>query len=118
MVKTELAYDYFINYSFFFLQKWGTGYYDTKREIKVLSDSIRQKDLEINLLENLVMVSRELSDAAIFDADLIRDSARIEKENSDKQKQYYEWKIANLKNVPTDTLYLDFIQWIDTVSFD
>jgi len=104
--------------AFFFLKKWGTGYYDYRHEIKALSDSIEQLDKEYLLTGERLKEAREASEEAEKRSALYRDSLGKTKRQLYINNIRHEKEIENLKRVPSSTLYSEYIQWIDTVSFE
>ena len=104
--------------AFFFLRKWGTGYYEYKHEIKVLNDSIVKLDKEYSWIQKQFSSSLELTNNAINEANLIRDSLRNAKNEIYINNINHEREIANLTRIPIDALYVNFTTWLDTLSFE
>lgn len=102
--------------AFFFLRKWGTGYYDYRRENRSLSDSIVKLDAEYSLLQERLSASIELTQEAINESRLYHDSLNQAKTKIRINKIRYENQIANLKRIPTDSLYVNVTDWLDNLS--
>ena len=103
--------------AFFFLRQWGTGYFQYKRDIKDLNDSIAQMDKEYLLIEESLSVSQEIGETALNEARLYRDSLRKAENRIYINNVRHESEVANLNRIPTDSLYLDVTAWLDTLSF-
>ena len=96
----------------------GTNNREYKREISRLSDSIAQVDAEYRLMEDRVSAAQKLTLRALYDAAMFEDSMRMERNKIKTNNIRHVKEIAALKRIPTDTLYLDYIQWLDSISFE
>ena len=96
----------------------GTDNREYKREIKAMDDSIIFLNTQYQQIEDLLSVSREITTVALEDAKLSRDSIKIIEKKNTNLKYKHAIEVANFKKIPTDTLYLDYTRWIDSVSFE
>ena len=103
--------------AFFFLKKWGTGYFEYKHEIRALNDSIAFQGQIISLSENREAAARELIRSYEHELKLYQDSLSDEKIKRINQKYRHEKEILYLKRIPTDSIYLDVTRWLDSLSF-
>jgi len=104
--------------AFFFLRKWGTGYFEYKHEIRTLSDSIAVYDQMVQSALDREAAAKELIRNYELELDYYRSKIEEEKNKRLTQKQKYDAEIIALKRIPTDTLYLELTGWLDTLSFE
>lgn len=100
------------------LRSKGTDNKQAKREIKALNDSIEQLDKQFLWMQDQAQSSMEIAREALNTANLYRDSLNQSKTKIRINNIRHENEIANLKRIPTDSLYVDFTTWLDTLSFD
>jgi len=88
-----------------------------KAKIRLYNDSIdilRENNVELlKCLHN----SQERVTEALNERDVYVDSLDRQRENEKIIRKRYEKKISDLKSIPTDSLYLQITEWLDTVSF-
>ena len=87
-----------------------------KREIKVVSDSLIILRQDYQELEKAADVQAELISAYKFADSLYRDSLQFSNRQLINQKRSYEKAMADLTRIPTDTLYRDVTEWLDSLS--
>lgn len=89
-----------------------------KREIRLRSDSIVILKREYVKLEKAAGLSAELVDAYAFAYGTYQDSLQDSRVKYFNQKQRHAKQVADLTRIPTDSLYLNYIRWIDSISFE
>jgi len=90
---------------------------DYRAQIRTYNDSIsilRENNTE---LQKCLLSSQERVSEVLNEKESYLDSLDRQAQEFDIIKKRYEKKIANLKFVPTDSLYLQLTDWLDTVSF-
>ena len=87
-----------------------------KREIDAKSDSLVVLGREYQELEKEAHVKAELISAYKFADSLYRDSLQFSNRQLINQKRSYEKAMADLTRIPTDTLYRDVTEWLDSLS--
>ena len=91
-------------------------FFGYKHQINALTDSIVLLEQRRNLAEEREAVAKELILGYEFELEIYQDSINIEKEIIIKQKRKHAKEVADLKRIPTDTLYIDVTKWIDSLS--
>ena len=92
------------------------GIKNYKREIRAVSDSLVVLGREYQELEKEAHVKAELISAYKFADSLYRDSLQFSNRQLINQKRSYEKAMADLRRVPTDTLYRELTGWYDSLS--
>jgi len=90
---------------------------DYRAEIRLYNDSIdilRENNVELlKCLHN----SQERVTEALNERDVYVDSLDRQRKNEKIIRKRYEKRISDLKSIPTDSLYLQLTEWLDTLSF-
>lgn len=98
--------------------KWGSGYYQYRQDLKIANDSIQalQKDRDIvfTMLRQRTQEYRRLSDTYYVYKQQMEITAKKRREDSLR----HEIEIANLRHIPTDSLYLFVTKELNKLSFD
>lgn len=87
-----------------------------KAEIESYNDSIVKLNQDIEWAELRLQESKEVADSAILERNQYQDSLSTSKQAVRVIKYRYEKRIANLRTIPTDTLYRDLTGKLDSLS--
>lgn len=87
-----------------------------KAEIESYNDSIVKLNNDITWAELRLQESKEVADSAILERNQYQDSLSTTKKDIRVIKYRYEKRIANLRVIPTDSLYIDGTEWLDSLS--
>jgi hypothetical protein len=89
-----------------------------KREISSLSDSIKWMEVEYQLLEDRASDTLRLIESYEIKAALYQDSLEDARQRYFNQKVSHAQELEKFKLIPTSEHYLDYIRWIDSISFE
>ena len=102
----------------------GTGIFEFRKdirynaEIKAKNDSIVLLKTQYDSLDDREAVVLELLDNYAIDVTSYQDSLLNIRKKYVNQKKRYAEQVADFNRMPTDSLYLEYIRWIDTISFE
>lgn len=85
-------------------------------EIESYNDSIVKLNNDIEWAELRLQESKEVADSAILERNQYQDSLSATKKDIRVIKYRYEKRIANLRVIPTDSLYINGTEWLDSLS--
>jgi len=88
-----------------------------KHKIKTKSDSIAVLKYQYSALEKEAVLSSELVSAYKFALTTHQDSLQDLKTEIINQNKRHARQVADLIRIPSNVLYIDYRDWIDTVSF-
>lgn len=90
------------------------GKVDFADQIKLKNDSIEVLANQNQILQIQFERSEDLFIQTENEIVLYQDSLKFIKKRNSFLKRNYEWKIANIMAIPTDTLYRDLSEWLDS----
>jgi len=97
--------------------KW-TDFNGYKNKIKAKSDSIVLLKTQYDSLDDREATALELLSASRSDATLLQDSLAMSRIDNINLKKRHAKKVEEFNLISTAEHYLDYIQWIDTISFE
>ncbi len=90
---------------------------DYKSEIKVKSDSIVLMKDQYDSLDNREAVALELLSASRSDVTSLQDSLAKSRIDNIIQKKRHAKQVEEFNLISTAEHYIDYVRWIDTISF-
>lgn len=89
-----------------------------KGEIKAKDKLIEQMMIEYQALEDNAVQAKKTAKFHKSAVSLYQDSLQDSRIKYINQKKRHAKQVADLTRIPTDNLYIDYIQWIDSISFE
>jgi len=102
----------------------GTGIFEFRKEIrynaeiKAKNDSIVLLKAQYDSLDDREATTLELLDSYAIDLTSYQDSLFNARTRYINQNERHAQEVADFNRMPTDSLYLEYIRWIDTISFE
>jgi len=91
---------------------------DYRGDIKAKDALIEKIMVEYQSMEDSVTVSKELIHIYEKQLSIYQDSLQDSKSTLINQNKRHAKQVADLTRIPTDSLYVNYIRWIDSVSFE
>ncbi len=103
--------------SLFFLRELAKDNIGLRRNLSPLNDSIAQVNAKYYSMIDRLSEARGEAQMTLIERDAYRDTLDWLRDYNILIRNNYEKEIANLRNVPTDTLFRDVTEWLDGLPF-